>query len=93
MTGLLSENFFVTTDLRGVRSVSVRNTLRYSSTWAAPENASARAKSRRLALIGFAPGIQDRRDVLPLRSRQVRSVDDLALDILDTIIGIDAERG
>ena len=75
-TGLLSQNFFVTTDLRGVRSASVRKTPRYSSTCAAPVERQRLAQPRRLVLIGLAAGIQHQRDVLPSRSRQVRSVDD-----------------
>ena len=41
---------------------------------------------RRLALVGFAPGIESGRDVVPARSRQVRSIQYLALDILDAIV-------
>jgi hypothetical protein len=93
MAGLLSQNFFVTTDLRGVRSASVRNTPRYSSTCAAPVKHQRAAQPRRLVLIGLASGFQNQGDVLPSRSRQVGSVDDVTLDILDAIVGIDAERG
>ena len=50
------------------------------------------AQPRRLVLIGLAAGFQNQGDVLPSRARQVRSVDDVALDILDAIVGIDAER-
>ena len=45
-----------------------------------------------VVLIGFIAGIQNGGDFLPARSRQVRSVDDVALDVLDAIVGIDAER-
>ena len=36
--------------------------------------------------------IQHERDVEPTRSGQMRPIDDVAFDILDPIIGIDAER-
>ena len=51
------------------------------------------AKLRGLVLIGFASGIEHRSDVLPPRSRQIRPIDDGALDILDRIARIDAEGG
>ena len=43
--------------------------------------------------IGLAAGIEDRGDVLPPRSRKVWSIDDLSLDIVEPLTGIDAERG
>ena len=50
------------------------------------------AQPRRLVLIGLAAGFQHQGDVLPSRARKVGSIDDVTLDILDAIVGIDAER-
>ncbi len=46
-----------------------------------------------LLLVGLAACFEGERDFLPPRSRQIRPVHDLALDIFDGVTGIDAERG
>ncbi len=50
------------------------------------------AQPRGLVLIGLVSGFQNQGDVLPSRSRQVGSVDDVTFDILDPIVGIYAKR-
>src|SRR6266702_1081861 len=50
-------------------------------------------KPRGVALLGLAAAVEACRDFLPARSRQVGSVDDLALDLFDAVGGIDIERG
>jgi hypothetical protein len=50
------------------------------------------AQPRRLVLIGLAAGFQHQGDIVPSRARKIWSIDDVTLDILDPIAGIDAER-
>ena len=45
------------------------------------------AQPRRLVLVGLAAGIENGGDLVPSRSRQIRPVDDLALDVFDAVIG------
>jgi len=45
----------------------------------------ASRKPARLLLVGLAAGIENAGDLRPARSRQVRSIDDGALDILDAV--------
>jgi len=49
------------------------------------------AKPTRLVGIGFAAAVEDCGDFPPPRSRQVRSVDNLAFDVFDPLTGVDAE--
>jgi len=46
-----------------------------------------------LVRIGFAAGIEDTSDFFPSRSWQIWPVDDLALDVFDSVARIDAELG
>ena len=51
------------------------------------------AEPVRMVLFGLAARVEGAAIALPARYRQVRPVDDLALDVLDAVSGIDAERG
>ena len=65
---------------------------RYSSTCAMPAARSASRSRSAWSWSALLLAPRMRGDLFPARSRQVRPVDDLALDVFDAVAGIDAER-
>ena len=81
----LSQNFFVTTDLRGAQCLGQEHTEIGIDLFATGKGQRF-AEPSRLVGIGLAPRIEDCGYVLPSCSRQMRPIDDLALDIVKPLV-------